>query len=161
MKKCMVIINPSSGKEKALEYEKKIIAQLHNYEVVMKETMGEGDATRYAKKACDENYDTVILVGGDGTLNEVISGNIELEAIEADPNVGICISPRKASIHHTMGGVRINTSAEVLDTNGNVIPGLWAAGEVTGGIHAGNRLGGNAVADIFTFGKIAGNSASK
>ena len=60
-----------------------------------------------------------------------------------------------------MGGVRINTSAEVLDTNGNAIPGLWAAGEVTGGIHAGNRLGGNAVADIFTFGKIAGNSASK
>lgn len=77
MKKCMVIINPSSGKEKALEYEKKIIAQLHNYEVVMKETMGEGDATRYAKKACDENYDTVILVGGDGTLNEGINGIAE------------------------------------------------------------------------------------
>ena len=60
-----------------------------------------------------------------------------------------------------MGGVEINTSAEVLDTEGNVISGLWAAGEVTGGIHAGNRLGGNAVADIFTFGHIAGASASK
>lgn len=73
----MVIINPSSGKEKALEYEKKIIAQLHNYEVIVKETTGEGDATRYAKKACDENYDTVILVGGDGTLNEGINGIAE------------------------------------------------------------------------------------
>ena len=60
-----------------------------------------------------------------------------------------------------MGGVKINTSAEVLDKEGNAIPGLWAAGEVTGGIHAGNRLGGNAVADIFTFGKIAGENAAK
>ena len=60
-----------------------------------------------------------------------------------------------------MGGLAINTNTEVLDADGNVIPGLFAAGEVTGGIHAGNRLGGNAVADIFTFGKIAGNSASK
>ena len=60
-----------------------------------------------------------------------------------------------------MGGVEINTDAEVLDADGNAIAGLWAAGEVTGGIHAGNRLGGNAVADIFTFGHIAGASASK
>ena len=60
-----------------------------------------------------------------------------------------------------MGGVVINTNCEVLNTEGNVIEGLWAAGEVTGGIHAGNRLGGNAVADIFTFGKIAGKNAGQ
>ncbi|WP_254865298.1 diacylglycerol/lipid kinase family protein [Solibacillus isronensis] len=77
MKKCMVIINPSSGKEKASEYEKKIIAQLHNYEVVVKETAGKMDATRFAKMACDEKYDTVVLVGGDGTLNEGINGIAE------------------------------------------------------------------------------------
>lgn len=77
MKKCMIIINPSSGKEKASEYEKKIIAQLHNYEVVVKETAGEMDATRFAKMACDEKYDTVVLVGGDGTLNEGINGIAE------------------------------------------------------------------------------------
>jgi succinate dehydrogenase/fumarate reductase flavoprotein subunit len=59
-----------------------------------------------------------------------------------------------------MGGVVINTEASVLDTEGNAIQGLWAAGEVTGGIHAGNRLGGNAEADIFTFGRIAGQNAS-
>ena len=58
-----------------------------------------------------------------------------------------------------MGGVKINTNAEVLDKNGKVIKGLWAAGEVTGGVHAGNRLGGNAVADICVYGKIAADSA--
>ena len=60
-----------------------------------------------------------------------------------------------------MGGVVIDENACVLDENGEAIPGLWAAGEVTGGIHAGNRLGGNAEADIFTFGHIAGLSAAK
>jgi succinate dehydrogenase/fumarate reductase flavoprotein subunit len=59
-----------------------------------------------------------------------------------------------------MGGVEINTSAQVLDKNGKVIPGLYAAGEVTGGIHGGNRLGGNAVPDTVIFGKIAGESAA-
>lgn len=64
------------------------------------------------------------------------------------------------TVHHTMGGVKINTKAEVLGTNGKVIPGYFAAGEVTGGVHGGNRLGGNAQADIIVFGRIAGQSAS-
>ena len=68
-------------------------------------------------------------------------------------------TPHKPNIHHTMGGVHINTKAEVISTEGSVIPGLYAAGEVCGGIHAGNRLGGNAVADCFIFGKIAADSA--
>ncbi len=66
-----------------------------------------------------------------------------------------------AGVHHTMGGLKINTSAEVLDTNGNAIPGLFAAGEVTGGVHGANRLGGNAVTDIVVFGRIAGASAAE
>lgn len=66
------------------------------------------------------------------------------------------ISP---AVHHTMGGVRINTNAEVLGKNGRPIRGLYAAGEVTGGIHGANRIGGNAVADITVFGKIAGENA--
>ena len=69
-------------------------------------------------------------------------------------------SARKPAIHHTMGGLTINTSTNVLDTNGNVIDGLYAAGEVTGGIHAGNRVGGNAVTDAITFGRIAGETAA-
>jgi fumarate reductase flavoprotein subunit len=64
-------------------------------------------------------------------------------------------------IHHTMGGVKIDTKAEVISTKGKPIPGLFAAGEVTGGVHGGNRIGGNAVADIVTFGRIAGASAAK
>ena len=67
---------------------------------------------------------------------------------------------RKPTVHHTMGGVEINTSAQVLDKDGKVIPGFYAAGEVTGGIHGGNRLGGNAVPDTVIFGKIAGESAA-
>jgi len=66
-----------------------------------------------------------------------------------------------AKVHHTMGGVEINTNCEVLDTNGNVIPGFYACGEVTGGIHGANRLGGNAIADIIVFGRIAGQNAVK
>lgn len=91
---------------------------------------------------------------------DVIAGAIDLDAIEADPTMGICISPRKASLHHTMGGICIDTQTRVLREDGTVIEGLWAAGEVTGGIHAGNRLGGNAIADIFTFGRIAGEQAA-
>ncbi len=72
------------------------------------------------------------------------------------PYYAIQIAP---GIHHTMGGVKINTSAQVISTEGNVIPGLFAAGEVTGGVHGGNRLGGNAVADIVIFGRIAAESA--
>ncbi len=64
------------------------------------------------------------------------------------------------AVHHTMGGVRIDPQTRVLDRQGEVIPGLYAAGEITGGIHGTNRLGGNAIADIFTFGRIAGNSAA-
>lgn len=64
------------------------------------------------------------------------------------------------AVHHTMGGVRIDPNARVIDRQGQVIPGLYAAGEVTGGIHGSNRLGGNAIADVFTFGRIAGKSAA-
>lgn len=91
---------------------------------------------------------------------EVISGRVDVEGIESTPGVGFVISPRKASLHHTMGGIVIDGDARVLDDAGVAIEGLFAAGEVTGGIHAGNRLGGNAIADIFTFGRIAGRSAA-
>jgi succinate dehydrogenase/fumarate reductase flavoprotein subunit len=67
---------------------------------------------------------------------------------------------RAPSAHHTLGGININENAQVLDTDGNVIPGLYAAGEVTGGIHGGNRLGGNATVDVVVFGRIAGTNAA-
>lgn len=65
------------------------------------------------------------------------------------------------TVHHTMGGIRIDAKARVLDASGKPVPGLFAAGETTGGIHGANRLGGNAVADVMTFGRIAGRSAAE
>ena len=65
-----------------------------------------------------------------------------------------------AGIHHTMGGLKIDPETHVLNAEGQIIPGLFAAGEVTGGVHGGNRLGGNAVADFVVFGRIAGEQAA-
>lgn len=70
------------------------------------------------------------------------------------------VARKVPTIHHTMGGIKINTRAEVIDREGKVIPGLYAAGEVTGGVHGENRLGGNAVADCMVFGRTAGRMAA-
>lgn len=78
--------------------------------------------------------------------------------IETAPFYAPSFSP---AVHHTMGGLEINGNAEVLNTDGEVIPGFYAAGEVTGGIHGTNRVGGNAVPDALCFGKIAGTNAAK
>lgn len=75
---------------------------------------------------------------------------------------GPCDVARKVpTIHHTMGGIHIDTGAHAVNANGQRIPGLYAAGEVTGGIHGANRLGGNAVADLMVFGRIAGKNAAE
>jgi len=66
-----------------------------------------------------------------------------------------------ASIHHTMGGVEITPSAQVTHVSGGVIPGLYAAGEVVGGIHGANRLGANAITEILVFGRIAGQTVAQ
>lgn len=78
------------------------------------------------------------------------------QALQTPPYYAVKVQP---AVHHTMGGLKIDTKAEVLDVKGAPIPGLFAAGEVTGGVHGGNRLGGNAQADIVTFGRIAGQTA--
>ena len=78
--------------------------------------------------------------------------------IDTPPYIMIMEAP---ALQHTMGGVEINETAQVVDVEGQPSEGLYAAGEVTGGIHAGNRLGGNAILDIFTFGRIAGSNAAK
>ena len=77
--------------------------------------------------------------------------------LDQAPFYAIKVQP---GVHHTMGGIKINDNAEVINTNGNVIAGLFAAGEVTGGVHGNNRLGGNAVADFTIFGRIAGQNAA-
>ena len=74
------------------------------------------------------------------------------------PYHAIQIAP---GVHHTMGGVTINTDTCVLNAQKQAIPGAYAAGEVVGGIHGGNRIGGNAVADIIIFGTLAGHQAAQ
>lgn len=100
------------------------------------------------------------------TWNKAVASGDDKEfgrdtGMEADlsvaPFYAIKVAP---GIHHTMGGVHISTSTEVLTDKDEVIPGLYAAGEVVGGVHGGNRIGGNAVADIVVFGRIAGQSAT-
>lgn len=97
--------------------------------------------------------------------NEAVAGKIEDpmgKKLMQDPfNKGpFYASIRVPTIHHTMGGIEINTLAQVISKDGNVIEGLYAAGEVAGGIHGANRLGGNAIPDTVVFGKIAGESAA-
>ncbi|SFG14613.1 flavocytochrome c [Oribacterium sp. WCC10] len=128
----------------------------------------------YAVKG--ETYEELAKAMGvpEDAFTETMEGWAKIWADKSDPEFGrtsfaddidlstapfyaIKVSP---GIHHTMGGLKIDTAAEVINTNGEVIPGLYAAGEVTGGVHGANRLGGNAVADIIVFGRIAGESAS-
>ncbi|EXJ24141.1 Fumarate reductase flavoprotein subunit [Alkalibacterium sp. AK22] len=73
------------------------------------------------------------------------------------PFFGVKVSP---GIHHTMGGAKISTQAEVLNSEGLPLPGLYAAGETVGGLHGENRIGGNAIAEIVIFGRQAGRQAA-
>ncbi|WP_251449018.1 flavocytochrome c [Vermiculatibacterium agrestimuris] len=100
-----------------------------------------------------EKWNACVAAGKDEEFGRTSFAN----PLDSAPFYAIQIAP---GVHHTMGGVKINTSTEVLGTDGNVIPGLFAAGEVTGGVHGANRLGGNAVADFTVFGKIAGEQAA-
>lgn len=77
--------------------------------------------------------------------------------LENGPYYAIKVTP---GIHHTMGGLTINTTGHVMTAQGNPIKGLYAAGEVTGGVHGANRIGGNAMTDIIVFGRIAGQTAA-
>jgi len=79
-------------------------------------------------------------------------------ALEIAPYYAVCVTP---AIHHTMGGLSVNTSTQVLKADGTPISGLYAAGEVTGGLHGANRLGGNGVADIVVNGRLAGIAAAQ
>lgn len=79
------------------------------------------------------------------------------QTLEKGPYYALKVTP---GIHHTMGGVKIDPKSHIIDTKGQAIKGLYAAGEITGGVHGGNRIGGNAVADIVVFGRIAGQTAA-
>lgn len=106
-------------------------------------------------KATIEKHNSYIDSGVDPDFGKVMAAT--MVRIEEGPYYAV---PQYPSVHHTMGGLVINTRTEVKDIYGNIIPGLYAAGEVTGGVHGTNRLGSNADADACTFGFIAGYVAA-
>lgn len=107
-----------------------------------------------ALKETMDNYAGYQAAGND---TEFGRESMEEPLTTAKYYAGLCAP----AVHHTMGGVKINTNTEVLKEDGTAISGLFAAGEVTGGVHGANRLGGNAVTDIVIFGRIAGENAAK
>ena len=106
-------------------------------------------------KATIEKHNGYIDNGEDLDFHKVMAST--MVKIEEGPYYAL---PQFPSVHHTMGGLKIDTKAQVYNFRGQVIPGYFAAGEVTGGVHGGNRLGGNAQADIIVYGRIAGQSAT-
>lgn len=119
----------------------------------------------YEELAKAMGVDEATFVSTMNTWNQAVEAKSDAEfnrtsfanPLTAAPYYAIKITP---AVHHTMGGIAINPKAEVLNEKGEAISGLFAAGEVTGGVHGANRLGGNAVADFTVFGRIAGQSAA-
>ena len=119
----------------------------------------------YEELAKAMGVDEATFVSTMNTWNQAVEAKSDAEfgrtsfanPLTTAPYYAIKITP---AVHHTMGGIVINPKAEVLNEKGEVISGLFAAGEVTGGVHGANRLGGNAVADFVVFGRISGQSAA-
>lgn len=116
--------------------------------------------------AANLGVDPAILVETIETYNGYVTDGVDEAFAREDMPRSLSVGPYYAvevapAIHHTMGGLVITTQAEVVNSKGDIIKGLYAAGEVTGGVHGNNRLGGNALADITTFGRIAGEMAAE
>lgn len=123
-------------------------------------------------RATIESYDKAIMAGEQPEEVKKTNPNMLIGSADKDENgnylpdtyklddVELRIRFMAPSTHHTMGGIKVDTERHALDTDGNAIPGLYAAGEVTGGIHGGNRLGGNAIVEIFVSGRTAAQAAN-
>ena len=128
-------------------YEKRgLVKKADTIEALAKEINVPADAL----KATLETWNKAVADKNDSEFGRKTAMDHDLSK---GPYYAIQIAP---GIHHTMGGLKINTKAQVLKEDGSAIQGLYAAGEVTGGVHGENRIGGNAVADIIIFGRQAG-----
>lgn len=119
-----------------------------------------------------ENYDKAIMAGEQPEDVKKTNPNRLIGNAEKDENgnylpdtytldgVELRVRFMAPSTHHTMGGIKVDTERHALDVNGNIVPGLYAAGEVTGGIHGGNRLGGNAIVEIYVSGRTAAQAVT-
>ena len=139
----------------AQEYiNKGMAAQGQTYEELAQNMGLEGEAIESFVQTM-ETWNAAVAAGVD---EEFGRNNGMDDDLSTAPFYAIQIAP---GIHHTMGGIKINSDAQVIDTEGEIIPGLFAAGETTGGVHGGNRIGGNAVCDFVVFGRIAGLGAAE
>ena len=119
-----------------------------------------------------ENYDKAIMAGEQPEDVKKTNPNRLIGNAEKDENgnylpdtytldgVELRVRFMAPSTHHTMGGIKVDTERHALDVNGSIVPGLYAAGEVTGGIHGGNRLGGNAIVEIYVSGRTAAQAVT-
>ena len=119
----------------------------------LEELAGKAGIDPEGLKATVARYNELVAAGKDTDFEK---DEVELPIGKA-PFYCVPLSP---TLHHTMGGLKINTEAQVLREDGSIIAGLYAAGEVTGGIHGSNRVGGNALTDGVVFGRIAGRNAA-
>ena len=125
----------------------KVIETIKAYDAAV---MGEGEFPNVGKAIASRPV-------GDVEVNEDGTYNVDTYNLE---DTLLTVRLMAPSTHHTMGGVKVDTDRHVLDAEGNPIPGLYAAGEVTGGIHGGNRLGGNAIVEIFVSGRTAAKAVT-
>ena len=139
---------PELFEQLGIEADPEVVIQtIRDYD---KAVMGEGEFPDVGKAIASRTI-------GNVELDE--NGNYKTETYDLD-NALLTIRLMAPSTHHTMGGLVVDTSRHVLDENGEIIPGLYAAGEVTGGIHGGNRLGGNAIVEIFVSGRTAAKAVA-
>ena len=130
-----------------------MIASVKAYDeaVIAKANTGSADFGEVGKKVFDYPI---------GKTEKDENGKYIPETYDLD-NTEVFVRLMAPSTHHTMGGVKVDTQRHVLTADGSIIPGLYAAGEVTGGIHGGNRLGGNAIVEIFVSGRTAANTIAE
>ena len=134
---------PELFKELGIEADPEVVIQtIRDYDAAV---MGQGEYPDVGKAIASRTV---------GNVEKDENGKYLPETYDLD-NTVMTIRLMAPSTHHTMGGVVVDVDRHVLNTDGEIIPGLYAAGEVTGGIHGGNRLGGNAIVEIFVSGRTA------
>lgn len=153
----MYIIESSDGRDTPIRETPKYISNEKGGSIFIADTLEElavkinVDPDNLVKSVKD--YNAAV-----DSKNDPIGRELLVSKLLTGPFVA---TPRVPSAHHTMGGIQIDTATHALRADGSIIDGLYCAGEVTGGIHGANRLGGNAVVDTVVFGKIAGTNAAK
>ncbi|OOG00351.1 hypothetical protein ASPCADRAFT_202222 [Aspergillus carbonarius ITEM 5010] len=126
--------------------------------LIRKTTVGEVEEEMPALKEVLQDYADVVSGKKKDEFGRESFGNWTLT--EVKPESVVYVGKVTPVVHFTMGGVVINERSQVLDGQGQPIPGLWAAGEITGGLHGQNRLGGSSLLECVVFGRIAGDEAA-